>query len=71
MTMQGSWRIVGMELWDLDAVELMGPAFIEFGKDHDGRIRFIAVEGQMDWRHGSRDGRPFAEFTREGWDDGD
>jgi len=71
MTMQGAWRIVEMELWELDAIELMGPAFIEFGKDGDGRFRFIAVEGQMDCHHGSRDGRPSTEFTWEGWDDGD
>jgi hypothetical protein len=44
----GTWRISEMELWDQESIELMGPAFIEFGDDGMGRFRFIAVEGRMD-----------------------
>ena len=39
-----------MELWDLAAVDLLGPAFIEFMADGIGRFRFIAVTGDIDWR---------------------
>lgn len=67
----GRWRIVAMELWDADAVDLVGPGFIEFGQDRLGRLGFIAVEGQVDWREVVRDGRPGVEFTWEGGDDGD
>ena len=67
----GAWRIIEMELWDEDAVELMGPALIEFARDDTGRFRFIAVEGGMDCRHEQRDGRPHVEFSWEGDDDGD
>ncbi len=49
MSIQGPWRIVEMELWDQDAIDLLGPAFIEIG-DNDGTFRFIAVDGWMDIR---------------------
>jgi hypothetical protein len=61
----GSWRIVEMELCDREALDLLGPAFIEFGKDHTGRFRFIAVEAWMDCRDAVRDGRPAVEFSEE------
>jgi hypothetical protein len=32
MSIEGRWRIVEMELWDRDAIELLGPAFIEIGE---------------------------------------
>jgi len=67
----GTWRIVEMELWDQEAIDLMGPAFIEFGKDQAGQLRFIAVEGWMDCRHDQRDGPPRVEFTWDGHDEGD
>jgi hypothetical protein len=70
-TVLGTWRITEMELWDGDAVDLMGPAHIEFGQDQNGRFQFIAVEGWMDCRHEQRDGRPHVEFSWEGHDDGD
>lgn len=58
-----------MELWDEEAVDLVGPALIEFGEDQSGRFRFIAVEGCMDCRHEQRDGRAHVEFGWEGDDD--
>jgi hypothetical protein len=39
-----------MQLWDQESIDLMGPAFMEFGHDGSGRFRSIAVEGQMDCR---------------------
>jgi len=61
-----------MDLWDLEAIDLVGPGFIEFGKDDTGGFGFIAVQGWMDCRHGERDGRrPCVEFTWDGDDEGD
>lgn len=60
-----------MDLWDSESIDLMGPGFIEFGKDRTGEFQFVAVHGWMDWRRGRRDGRPCVEFTWEGDDDGD
>jgi hypothetical protein len=70
-TVLGAWRIIEMDLWDTDAIDLMGPALMEFGRDETGLFRFIAVEGRMDCRHEQRDGRPHVEFSWEGDDDGD
>lgn len=67
----GRWRIVSMELWDTDAIDLLEPAFIEFNQDHNGQFGFIAVRGWMDCRAATRDGRPCVEFTWEGSDEGD
>src|SRR5689334_11797385 len=67
----GRWRIVEMEMWDQEAIDLVGPGFIEFAKNGLGRFGFVAVEGWMDCRWNERDGRPFVEFTWEGSDEGD
>ena len=71
MSMTGRWRILEMDLWDLEAIDLVGPGFIEFGTDDTGGFGFIVVQGWMDCRHGERDGRPNVEFTWEGEDEGD
>jgi len=70
-TMLGAWRIIDMELWDGEAIDLMGPGLVEFGRDQTGVFSFIAVEGRMDCRHEQRDGRPHVEFSWEGHDDSD
>jgi hypothetical protein len=67
----GRWRIVGMDLWDQEDVDLVAPGFIEFGKDNAGSFGFIAVQGGIDWRDAPRGGRPGVEFTWEGFDEGD
>jgi hypothetical protein len=71
MSVTGRWRIVEMELWDADAIDMLGPGFIEFDEDLTGQFQFIAVEGQMDCREGQRDGRACVEFTWVGNDDSD
>ncbi|MDP9440650.1 MAG: hypothetical protein M3P34_00385 [Actinomycetota bacterium] len=67
----GRWRIIEMELWDQDAIDLTGPAFIEFGPDNAGSFRFIAVEGSMDVRPSHRDGLAGVEFSWDGYDEGE
>lgn len=67
----GWWRIVDMELWVAEAIDLMGPGFVEFGRDRLGRLEFIAVEGQLGWREVIRDRHLGIEFTWESSDDGD
>lgn len=69
-SLAGRWRIVEMEVWDVDAIDLMGPGYIEFGKHH-GHLRFIAVEGGLDCRFGEVDGRASVEFSWMGADDRD
>ena len=62
----GRWRIIDMELWDMDAVDLLGPAFIEFGKDQQGSFQFLAIEGWMDLRSADHRGPSAVEFSWEG-----
>jgi hypothetical protein len=68
--LSGKWRIMEMDLWAREAIDLVGPAFIEF-KDEGGQFRFIAVDGWMDCRHGQRNGRPSVDITWDGHDEGD
>jgi len=70
INLSGKWRITEMDLWAREAIDLVGPAFIEF-KDEGGQFRFIAVDGWMDCRHGQRDGQPSVDFTWDGNDEGD
>ena len=67
----GRWRIVEMQLWDADAIDLVAPAFIEFGADLRGRFGFVVVDGWMDCRAVKRSGRAGVEFSWEGIDEGD
>jgi hypothetical protein len=67
----GRWRILEMDLWDDDAIDLLGPGYFEVGADGRGSFRFIAVEGDIDARRAERDGRLGVEFSWVGDDDGD
>lgn len=58
-----------MDLWDGDALDLCGPAFIELAGRRSGSLGFIAVEGSVDWCPVDRHGRPAAEFSWEGFDE--
>lgn len=58
LVLTGRWRIVEMDLGDHEAIDLMGPAFIELQPDRTGSFRFVAVEDTMDCVHGRRDGHP-------------
>ena len=71
MSIAGRWRIVEMDLWDQEALDLVGPATAEFGRDQTGSFRFVAVEAWMDCRPVLRDGHPAVEFSWEGSDDDD
>lgn len=66
----GRWRITDMDLWDQDAVDLMGSAIIEINADGTGMMRFIAVEADLDHRSAQRDSRPAIQFTWDGNDEG-
>jgi hypothetical protein len=66
----GRWRILEMDLWDREDLDLVAPAFIEFSPDHTGEFGFIAVTGWIDWRSGGT-GRSGVEFSWAGTDEGD
>lgn len=47
---QGKWRIAEMDVWDNEAIDLLGPAFIAF-KRQEGEMRFIALTAWLDVRY--------------------
>ncbi len=67
----GTWRIVSMELWDRDYLDLEGPAHIKFDKDRLGSFHFGAVRGWTDYRIADVGGAPRVEFSWEGTNDSD
>lgn len=70
VSLAGRWRIVEMEVWGREAIDLMGPAFINLAK-HSASLRFIAVEGGLDCRYGEIGGCASVEFSWMGADDRD
>lgn len=71
MSLTGRRRIVEMDLWDRDAIDLVEPGFIEFTEDGSGQFGFIAVRGWMDCRSTTHAGRTYVEFSWDGDDEGD
>jgi len=67
----GMWRIVEMELWDKDYVDLEGPGFIKFDKGGNGHFRFGAVQGDLDCRVENYAGTERIEFSWEGNNEAD
>jgi hypothetical protein len=67
----GRWRIVEMDVWDNDFLDLVEEAHITFQGGSDGEIAFGALKGFLDVRYGSRHGSACAEFSWQGHDEGD
>ncbi len=67
MRLAGKWRIIEMELWDRDFIDLVGPGFISFDGKGRGEFRFGAVTGSMD----CSDTPGGADFTWGGFDEMD
>lgn len=63
----GRWRVVEADLWDRAYLDLVEPAYVDFGEDGHGAIAFGAVTGGMDleYAHGA------IFFTGEGFDEMD
>ena len=67
---EGTWRIAEMELWDREAIELLGPGYFRFDDEQSGEFQFTAVRGWLDCGYGEREGRSLVEFTWQGDDEG-
>lgn len=57
----GRWRIVEMDVWDSDFLDLVEEAHLIFQRKSDGEIAFGALKGFVDVRHGTRDGSACAD----------
>lgn len=67
----GTWRIVKMSGWDDDYLDEDVQAFIEFKAKNIGSFQFGYVQGGIDYRLTSRDGKAAVEFSWEGGDGAD
>ncbi|ABK43877.1 conserved hypothetical protein [Magnetococcus marinus MC-1] len=67
----GKWRIVHMDEWGEDYLDLVAPAHITFDKEDMGSFQFGAVQGWLDCRRGALDGEPIIEFSWQGQNDSD
>jgi hypothetical protein len=67
----GRWRIVEMDTWDNEFLDLVEEAHITFEGISGGEIAFGALQGTLDVRYVSRNGSACAEFSWEGHDEND
>jgi len=65
----GRWRIVEMEQWDQEFVDLVSPGHITFARDGSGELHFGAVDVSLDWGADATGNR--VDFSFEGFDEGD
>lgn len=62
----GKWRLIKMEQWEQEFVDLVEPGFISFQNGGRGEMRFGAVSLGLDWDSGA-DGK--VDFSFEGFDE--
>jgi hypothetical protein len=67
----GRWRIVEMDDWDSDFLDLVEGTYLIFEGKSDGEIAFGALKGFLDVRDAARDSSACAEFSWEGHDEND
>lgn len=67
----GRWRIISMSAWEDDYLDEEVQAFIEFDEKGGGSFQFGYIQGLMDCRTTSREGKPAVEFSWEGGDGAD
>src|SRR5438874_475411 len=67
----GRWRIVSMSAWEDDYLDEEVEAFFAFNDKGDGSFQFGYIQGLMDCRTTTREGKPAVEFSWEGGDAAD
>jgi hypothetical protein len=65
----GEWRILRMELWDLQYINMEVPAYIRFGEQRTGEFQFGLVRGWLDYEVSHRGECPTVEFSWDGQDE--
>ena len=68
---EGRWRITSMEMWGQDFVDAEVEGFFEFGPNGLGSFQFGYVRGEIDYRDGTREGKPSVEWSWDGNDEMD
>jgi hypothetical protein len=67
----GRWRITWMDQWDQEYVDEEVEGYFEFAANGMGSFQFGYVQGQIDYRPSTREGKPCVEFTWDGNDETD
>ena len=67
----GRWRIITMSAWENEYLDEEVQAFFEFEETGSGSFQFGYIQGLMDCRTTSREGKPAIEFSWEGGDGAD
>ncbi len=68
---EGRWRITWMEHWDQEYVDEEVEGFIKLEPKGLGSFQFGYVQGQIDYRRTTKDGKSAVEFSWEGGDGAD
>lgn len=67
----GKWRIVEMEVWGQDYVDMEVPGYIHIGSDGTGQFQFGLVSGDIDGRVEQCGNAPRFEFSWSGQEEND
>ena len=67
----GRWRIIEMEMWGQDYVDLVTEGYFTFRKDGFGNFQFGAVVGETDYSIEELGNTERVEFSFEGQDESD
>jgi hypothetical protein len=67
----GKWRIIEMEMWDQNYIDLIIPGYFSFDKEDLGYFQFGVVEGQLDYRVEKIGDVERLEFSWEGQSEND
>jgi hypothetical protein len=67
----GKWRIVEMEVWGQEYVDMEVPGYIRIGSDGTGQFQFGLVSGDMDGRVEQCGNAPRFEFSWSGQEEND
>ena len=67
----GKWRIINMEMWDQDFIDMETEGHFLFEKDQLGYFQFGLVQGQIDYRIEKIGEIERLEFSWEGQNEND
>lgn len=67
----GTWRIVDMEMWDADYLDMEVPAFLTILPDLTGEFQFGLVRGEVDGRLEAWDDETRFDFSWSGFEEMD
>ncbi len=65
----GKWRIVEMEVWGQDYVDMEVPGYLSIGQDGTGGFQFGLISGEMDGRVETWGDAARFEFSWSGQDE--